>query len=62
MNKIQETPCAKCGDETRIHWETQSCPEWEKIKSGILTKTCIRCGYSQTIDDLETIEIRRAAI
>jgi hypothetical protein len=46
MNKIKNTPCRKCGGDTRLNWV-------ESDYSRCLTKTCLRCGFSENIESLD---------
>ena len=51
VQKIENTPCRKCGADTLIKWIKVELG-WREIKEG-LRKTCIKCGFSEMIEDLD---------
>jgi ribosomal protein L37E len=50
MNKIQDTPCRKCGGDTSLKYKP-SCGM--DIEPTGLFKKCSRCGFSERVDSLD---------
>ncbi len=56
MQKIQNTPCRKCGGVTKIHWdkgEQSSGSDIKPLRSAGMIKSCLACGFEEKIADLE---------
>ena len=50
MNKIESTPCRKCGGETKLNFIPSGGMDVEPTG---LKKTCMRCGFSEFIPSLD---------
>ncbi len=50
MQKIENTPCRKCGGDTSLQFIPSSGMDLEPTG---LKKTCHRCGYSEFVTSLD---------
>lgn len=50
--KIIPSKCRKCGGDTKIKW-TEEISRFKMINKTGLKQTCIECGFSEFIPDLE---------
>lgn len=56
MNKIQNTPCRKCGGNTSLHYEEperSSGMDIRPLKRGGLKKICRVCSYEEFVSSLD---------
>ena len=50
VQKIENTPCSKCGGETSIKWIPSTGMDVQPTR---MQKTCNRCGFQEMIKDLD---------
>jgi predicted nucleic-acid-binding Zn-ribbon protein len=50
MNKLPNTPCRKCGGDTKLTFISSSGMD---ITPTGLKRTCLRCGYGEFIKSLD---------